>query len=53
MLSDSEFAAWLLSLAVNFNVFLENRHAQERESIKKDYLIVFLFIFKIIPIIII
>lgn len=37
MLSDSEFAAWLLSLAVNFNVFLENRHAQERESIKKDY----------------
>lgn len=37
MLSDSEFAAWLLSLAVNFNVFLENRHTQERESIKKDY----------------
>lgn len=37
MLSDSEFAAWLLSLTVNFNVFLENRHTQERANIEKDY----------------
>lgn len=37
LLSDSEYAAWLLQLSINFRHFMEQEHMQQRKEFKEDY----------------